>query len=404
MGSYSDISINGYSIFSQKNDIFRWVFSESEKKIVKRRLDPDDDLEDAYLIESKVSTIIKRLELNGSTLESAKLSFENELNEILEYLEESIANYESEYNDDKKALYDFFASNKDFFKWQEALKIVIEKKLSISNPFNLTHEDFGDDLLNFILRPAPIWVDNFFPLELNFPIRTFDDYARVILSVCPEDSLVVLDATNVVEAGYSNEFEHLEALGGENSKFHLVAKESFNDLRSIIESLELIKVPVVLPRILYANAITIFETYLSDTMIYFVTKFDPLIRRFVEQDEDFSKEMIPVSDIFKVKDKLDGRVRNLIQQITYHNLKRVKTLYKNILGIDFPSMIERIEGKIFIRHDIVHRNGKNVKGRIHAIKMEDTTILISELEAILNELDIEVRKLYPEIIERISSK
>jgi len=429
MGSQSDLYFNDYPVLSLRNSIDTWVFYESDKKIVKRNLsdrnsmiwgEPDigdniekesevseeeenkeDEFEDAFLIEAEASTIIQRLELKGFSLEHSKRHFDDNLKEMIEYLGELIADEEYEYNHERVKLFDFLKTNQDFFKWQNALSEIISKKLPTVSCFSDKTAEYGDDIINFILSPPSIWLDDCFPFNLNIPSNDFDCYARIILSACPEDCLVVIDATDVIQSGYSDEFHHHEVLGGKNSNFHSIAIENFNDIKEIINSFEKIGAPDILPRILFANAITVFEAYLSDTIIYFITNFEALIRKFVESDEEFSsrRKKISLSEIFKVRDGLSEDVRSHIQQLTYHNLKKTKLLYKNLLGIELPSNTSKIESKVNIRHDIIHRNGRNLKGIIHNIKVKDVLELINEIEETVNEIDTEVTKLYPDIVD-----
>lgn len=112
-------------------------------------------------------------------------------------------------------------------------------------------------------------------------------------------------------------------------------------------------------RVMYANAITALETYLFD-FFYAAIKADKnLFRKFVETHSDFAKR-IPLADVFKEHDKIEHTVQESLIGIAWHNLPRVKNLYKDVLQIAFDE--ERMRDllpSIAIRHDIVHRNGKN---------------------------------------------
>ena len=111
----------------------------------------------------------------------------------------------------------------------------------------------------------------------------------------------------------------------------------------------------LLSKLLYANVITAFETYLSDTFVYTVISFPPLIRRVVESDPEFSKRKLDVSDLFRRHDGIRNEVAEYLEGLIYHNLPKVRELYRSALCVNFPKDLSSIFKAIEIRHDIVHR-------------------------------------------------
>lgn len=65
-----------------------------------------------------------------------------------------------------------------------------------------------------------------------------------------------------------------------------------------------------------------------------------------------------------------------MREIIYHHLPRVKNIYKSTLDIDLGNISELMEC-ISIRHDIVHRNGKDKDGNLQNINKEDIVRLAS---------------------------
>lgn len=140
-------------------------------------------------------------------------------------------------------------------------------------------------------------------------------------------------------------------------------------------------------RLLYINIITALETYLSDAFINTVLSNKELMRRFVETNPDFQKQKISVSEIFSKIDSIEDEIKHYLIDILWHNLEKVKPMYKNTLDIDFPRDLKNLFWAITARHDIVHRNGKSKDGKEIFLSKEDITNLIREVRTFVNCVD-----------------
>jgi hypothetical protein len=82
MGSFADLSFSNYSVHDTKNYLDQWLFKDSDKRVFKRSLLDnketsetdlhEDDVQTVYTFETTVSTMIKRLEVLGYTMEDCK--------------------------------------------------------------------------------------------------------------------------------------------------------------------------------------------------------------------------------------------------------------------------------------------------------------------------------------------
>ncbi|MBD2096485.1 hypothetical protein H6F90_15205 [Trichocoleus sp. FACHB-591] len=151
-----------------------------------------------------------------------------------------------------------------------------------------------------------------------------------------------------------------------------------------------------LNRMLYANIITAMESYLSDAFIKIVLSKEERLRRFVETTKEFQNQKISLSDIFIKMDGLKGEVTDYLTALSFHNLPKVEALYKASLGVEFPKdSTKRINKAIAIRHDIVHRNGKNNNdGNHRKIGHDDIKSLAAEVKRFLREVDKQLRTYY----------
>lgn len=140
----------------------------------------------------------------------------------------------------------------------------------------------------------------------------------------------------------------------------------------------------LLYRTLYANVISSMEAYLSDRLIQKVLSSEETKRRFVESFKIYEETKFSLSEIFKKMEELDVRIKKTLRDIIYHNLPVIKNIYRSTLDIDLGD-ISNLMKCISIRHDIVHRNGKDKDGNLRIINKDDVlNIATSVSEFILN--------------------
>ena len=113
------------------------------------------------------------------------------------------------------------------------------------------------------------------------------------------------------------------------------------------------------------------ETYLSDTLIKSVTENDEHLRKFTETYKPFKKQIFTTDDIFNRMDHLKDNVKGQLRELMYHNLPKIKPIFKDSMEIDIGVIKELYKAAVLIRHDIVHRNGKDKDGKEHVIAKED---------------------------------
>lgn len=155
-------------------------------------------------------------------------------------------------------------------------------------------------------------------------------------------------------------------------------------------------------RLIYANVIASMEAYLSKTIITLVINNKDLFWNFV-QKFNWNNEKIDISQIKQVYDEMDIKVQTALTEVLYHNLPKVKGIYKDILNI---KMLEDREEMGFlckaveIRHDIVHRNGrKNVRknaqnntDEYHNIQLEQVEELIARVDNLVCSIEEQIVK------------
>jgi len=117
----------------------------------------------------------------------------------------------------------------------------------------------------------------------------------------------------------------------------------------------------LLRQLLYSHLIAALETYLSDSMSYWVKSDEAVFKRFVFHCSEFKQEKLSLSNIFDRFEGLREQVEKYIQKTVWHRLDRVMPLFASALDIERPE-IEQLMQHIVIRHDIVHRGGRTKDG------------------------------------------
>lgn len=74
----------------------------------------------------------------------------------------------------------------------------------------------------------------------------------------------------------------------------------------------------------------------------------------------------------------------------YHNLGKIKPIYKEVLNIDLGD-IREIMKAVQIRHDIVHRSGKDKDGNMHIISKEDIVQLVENVSSLISLVEGELK-------------
>lgn len=141
-----------------------------------------------------------------------------------------------------------------------------------------------------------------------------------------------------------------------------------------------------LRNLLYANVITALETYLSDAFISKVSQKKELLRSFVESFHGFRKEKFELSEVFNRYEEIEERSIRAMRDILYHDLPKVSGIYRDTLGIEFSDFGDLYKS-VFVRHDLVHRNGKSKSGEPSEISASDVDQLCAKAELFVKDIE-----------------
>ena len=214
--------------------------------------------------------------------------------------------------------------------------------------------------------------------NFNFPCTQQDFYALAILLITEDDAVCELDLKWLISAGWTDDFDDLEEKHAGATQPLRHARQSLSELSELVASAP--ENPVLV-RMCYSGIITVMEAYLADIFIRAV-KHPSVKRRFVESYDKFKgSARKPLSDIYNQLDSLDKVIEEELFSLSFHHIPTVTKLYQECLLVSFPpDILKDIARSVIIRHDIVHRNGRDKKGKHHLIECHH----VNQLEALMH--------------------
>ncbi len=276
--------------------------------------------------------------------------------------------------------------------WIQKFPTALEKcHLSFDDNHNEIDVDIPNDpLLSFMLSPLHgIYNNNHHGFGGSFfPCMQMESYALLLLGMSNDDDICELEITDIVHGGWVDDFEDIEQLQEGKTYFYKIFENSLVELKDI----KLDKSTPVLQRMIFSSVITTMEAYLSDTIKKNVLNRDAIKKRFVKNSEHLkNSKRIPLNEIYEELDKLDKKIIEEIDSISYHNVDVVTGLYKNVLLCSFPKdKVAQLSKSVEIRHDIVHRNGKTTDGSIIHLAKEDVENLITLVSDVVSHIDKQI--------------
>lgn len=141
---------------------------------------------------------------------------------------------------------------------------------------------------------------------------------------------------------------------------------------------------------LHGYIVSAIEGYLAGVFIHLVTNSDDLTRKLVESDPEFSKQKFTLKEIYEKQSTLKVTVSKYLKGLIFHDLKKIKPMYKTVLGCDFKDISWLFEA-VLIRHDCVHRAGYNKDGNKVLLSSDTIINLLGEVTDLSNEIEEKIK-------------
>ncbi|MEZ9583969.1 hypothetical protein AB4230_16965 [Vibrio cyclitrophicus] len=143
---------------------------------------------------------------------------------------------------------------------------------------------------------------------------------------------------------------------------------------------------------LHGHTVASLESYLASKFIQNVTNSEELIRKLVESDPTFSKMKFTLKEIYEKQESLKLTVATYLKDLIFHDLKKVKPMFKVVLGCDFGD-ISWLFSAVNLRHHCVHRAGLDKEGNRIAISVESVKLLVEKSELLVHSIENQVAQL-----------
>lgn len=157
------------------------------------------------------------------------------------------------------------------------------------------------------------------------------------------------------------------------------ADERFSSDYSLL--LELVKnnrnnADLLLNKMCYAHAVTLFEVYMEDITKSLIVRDDGFLMSFLRNSNAIASKKYSLKDFLVNKDALEKELDiqelrtnaiSALSNILYHDIDKVVNALESMVDRDFEFDKTGLKRVVHIRHDIVHRNGINKDGVAHAI-------------------------------------
>ena len=98
-----------------------------------------------------------------------------------------------------------------------------------------------------------------------------------------------------------------------------------------------------------------------------------------------------LSDLYVKKESMPAFVISTLRELLYHDLRKIKPIYHDALGIDLGDVTELYKA-VLVRHDLVHRNGKNHEGEDHTITEEMVRELQTTVKALMDSVNNQIEE------------
>ncbi|WP_154100849.1 hypothetical protein [Pseudomonas putida] len=146
----------------------------------------------------------------------------------------------------------------------------------------------------------------------------------------------------------------------------------------------------IINRMVFAETISAMEAYLGDTLLRAVLKDSSAMQRLVAEDKELSAEKISLNDILENPKIVEERVQTYLRGLLYHNLAKIEVIFSIALQIEiFPDkdLKRRLHKTIVLRHDVVHRNGRDKEGNQQYFSTERVEETMDDVKAFVTHVE-----------------
>lgn len=176
---------------------------------------------------------------------------------------------------------------------------------------------------------------------------------------------VAVTCTSAVHRDELNDLHSL--LDFENRPSHGLV-DALKDIEEVIRAADAIFYVKALSRMAFIQQFAALEAYLADTLTQQVLENPEALRRSLSGLDLLKDIKLSLPDIAANPDIVKVTVAQALRDLVYHNFQRVDAIWRIALEFSIfpdPDVKRRMFSCLPIRHDCVHRNGRNKDGKEH---------------------------------------
>lgn len=151
----------------------------------------------------------------------------------------------------------------------------------------------------------------------------------------------------------------------------------------------------LLHQMAHSSLVAALEAYLADTVSYWIDNDGHALRRFVSTNKDFQARSLTVAELFERMENIKGEVKTYLADFVWHRLDKVKSMLASGLEIRVPEIGDMMK-EILVRHDIVHRAGRQANGGLVDLSSDDLNRVRNIIEHFAEGIDDELARRFPE--------
>lgn len=120
-------------------------------------------------------------------------------------------------------------------------------------------------------------------------------------------------------------------------------------------------------RMLFASLIGGLEAFLSDTLLNALAERKEAQLRLVKHDKEVLPMKFTAAEVLENPNIVIETLTSNLRDMSFHKLPRINALYRAALDIDFFQLVGKdavasLNKAVVLRHDVVHRNGRDKQG------------------------------------------
>lgn len=174
------------------------------------------------------------------------------------------------------------------------------------------------------------------------------------------------------EAYWQEEFDYYIYLTLKDAD--AIFRKDISELKAMLDNNDEMIANKTYLKMVFAHAVTLLEVYLEDITKSLILTNNAYLSNTIKSVKPFCDTAFKLADISLEKDGIKKFVIEKISDNLFHDIPKVTKVISGVVGKKLDVPISDVCKVTSVRHDIVHRNGKNREGK----EIDITLALVKE--------------------------